>query len=501
MIELRPYQMNAIVNLRDSLARGKKAPLLVMPTGSGKTKTSAFMIRSATSKGKSVLFIAPRRQLVMQTSAELNNFDVLHGIIMAGEPPLRVPQVQVASIDTLHRRALPRADLIIIDEAHTVMGEKARKVFEGYPDAIKIGLTATPARADGRGLSEVYDDLVLGPSPAELIAMGNLVQPKYFGCPKEMDLSGVKLTGGDYNQGELDAYMSQPELVGDVVTNWMRICPDRSTVVACVKRTHARAVKAEFLKHGIRADYIDGETHDEERKAIFRRIESTETQVLVSVDVVSYGVDVPRWSCAVIARPTKSITRYLQFCGRVLRPHPESGKTDCIIIDHGQCVGEDRLGFLEDERPWSLDSKTSLRQREEKLKKKPKKPKTVTCRECLNVQDPAKTCRQCGADLSAKFAEAMAAYDVALEEVKRGKAQGKAQAQTEMQVFFSELLKVAAEWNYKPGWASNQFRNKFQIWPNGLGDIPASRIRKETRQWVKGQQIRYIKSLEKKRAA
>lgn len=501
MRQPRQYQIDLIERARLSVSRGKKAPLIVLPTGGGKSLVATLIMESALQREKRALFIAPRRQLIFQIAEDLDEYRVQYGVIMSGEPRSITPKVSIASLDTLHRRSKPPADLIIVDEAHNVFGEKARAIFNEYPNAIKIGFTATPCRADGKGMGELYDDMIVGPSMTELISLGALVPMRYFTTPTNLDLSKIDLVAGDYNQSQLDEHMSQPKLVGDVVKNWLQICPDRQTVVFAVKRTHAMALQAEFEKAGVIADYIDGDTENEDRKRILRRIESGESRVIVSVDVLSYGWNSPAVSCAVMARPTKSLARYLQAVGRVLRPYP--GKEDAFLIDCGDVVKN--LGFVDEDQPWSLEGETKVTERKERERKERKEPDPIDCPKCHALIKPMPKCPECGEDLRERHAAAFKALDVELAEMDREnkKAEKKSFTPEEKQLLYSELLGYASDKGYKQGWAANKYRDKTQVWPRGLEqvEIPYHEIRYATLQWIRSEQIRWAKRKQKEQAA
>lgn len=505
MLEPRPYQIDAIADLRNSVAGGSRSPLLVMPTGSGKTLVAASLIRSAAAKGKTALFLAPRRELVYQTADKLTALGVEHGIIMAGEQPSFMPSVQVACVPTLYRRCfrdgepvqsamfgrgfpLPPADLVIIDEAHANFSAMASRILAAYPRAVKIGMTATPARSDGRGLGELYDRLVLGPSVSELTRLGYLVPARYYGAT-QADLSAVRMQAGDYHRGDLGEAMNKPKLVGDVVENWLRICPERQTVVFAVNRAHALALHREFERTGIASDYLDGETPNDERKSILQRHANGDIRVLCSVDVLSYGWDQPSAACAIIARPTKSVARYLQVAGRVLRPYP--GKDDCVIIDHAGVVAD--LGFVDDEQPWSLDGKSKIQERKQSQRKE---PNPINCPKCRAVIRPAPSCSSCGGDLSRQHAKAVEAHEAELFEIDRKTKQAKQREWTTEQKarFYGELKFIADERGYQPGWVSRQFKARTGVWPNHYGDVPAIKPSDATRSWVRHRMIRFAKS-------
>src|SRR5215469_364773 len=157
--QLRPYQLDAIDQLKGKIACGIRRALLIAPTGSGKTIIAATLMADAVASGKDVLFVDHRRELTQQTSQKLYDIGVDHGIVQAGFPSRPGEKVQVCSVQTLHARAvrsrrmsLPRADLLIIDEAHHVVAPTYMRLIEAYPDAVILGLTATPCRGDGRGL-------------------------------------------------------------------------------------------------------------------------------------------------------------------------------------------------------------------------------------------------------------------------------------------------------------------------------------------------------------
>ena len=210
-VTLRPYQIRAVDAIRGAYRQGAKAPLLVMPTGAGKTICFSYIASQAAAKGSRILLLAHRRELVLQISRALNMWGIGHGTIMPERTETGHP-VQVASIPTLARRLYPgkyRFDLIVIDEAHhAVSGSGLGAILDALPEAKLLGVTATPCRLDGRGLGKdaagYFDALVEGPSVLELIDAGYLARPVVYAPPagQEVDLSAVKVTGGDYNLGQ-----------------------------------------------------------------------------------------------------------------------------------------------------------------------------------------------------------------------------------------------------------------------------------------------------------
>lgn len=477
-----------------------------MPTGSGKTITACAWLQRGATAGERSIFLAPRRELIFQTSRKLVDLGVEHSMLMSGELMDLEAPTQVASVPTFYRRLqsgmpAPPADRIVVDEAHVSMSAMAKGILEHYPDARIVGMTATPARADGRGLGELYDDMIEGPSVRDLTDWGFLVPVRYF-APTKVDLEGVRIQAGDYQSSDLSDRMNRPKLIGDVVSNWADICPDRKTVVFAVDRMHAMALHEEFVRVGVASAYLDGTTKNDERALILSRLRAGEIQVICSVDVLSYGWDEPSVSCAIIARPTRSIARYMQSGGRILRPF--EGKEDAILIDHTGVVAD--LGFLDDPQPWSLDPNSKIRERIEAERKEAKDPEELLtqleCPACHAIFSPQRKCPECGEDLHRQRARKIEAVEAELQEVRAREA---AKVRRTVDIgkndphrFLAELRGYAKEKGWKPGWANHKWREKFGVWPEfNPAPVPPS---PEVRAWCISQQIRYAKSRSRRMA-
>jgi len=493
MIILRDYQSLSIETLRRSILGGAKRPILQLPTGGGKTHIAAALIQGAVAKRKKVLFLAPRRELIYQASEKLSAYGVPHGIIMAGEPPARWEDVQVASFDTLHSRAirnnrieLPPADLVIVDEAHLSIANTKQQIIGSYPEAIVVGLTATPARGDGRGMGEIYDDLIVTFSISDLTDRGFLSPVRYF-APSKPDLEGIKKgKDGDYLISALGERVDKAELIGDVVRNWQRIASDRQTVVFCVNRAHSRHIRDRFLEAGYRAEHLDGETPLEERKDILRRIATGETQILCNVFVATFGLDIPSLSCAVLARPTKNISLYLQTCGRVLRTH--EGKDDAIIIDHSGAIEEH--GFLDDFIPWSLDE-SRVQDRKRKQERERKEPKEIICGDCGAAFKGTRQCPECGSEMIPP-SKPIPTHQADLKELQR--EHNREWTPARRREFYAGLLGYAKSKGYLEGWAAHKYKERIGKWPKFKGGVQAQPPSQDVLNWVKYLAIRAAKS-------
>lgn len=495
---LRPYQDEAIRDIRRSLAAGNKRVLLQLATGSGKTRIAAEICKLASGKRKPVLFLAPRRELIHQAAQAFELQGLRPGIIMAGERPSRLLDIQVASFDTLHARAIrgkrmamPEADLVIVDEAHLSLAETRKDIINHYSDARVIGLTATPARGDGRGLGEIYQDLVLGPSIRQLTEDGHLVPLRYF-APTEPDLRALRLNkDGDYAEPGLAKRMDTPQLAGDVVDNWLRLARYRLTVVFCVNCAHSRNLRDRFLAAGIAAEHLDGETPNDERAAILARVRSGETQVLCNVFVASYGLDIPTLDCAVLARPTKNIALYLQTIGRIMRTADH--KNDALVIDHSGSVQEN--GFVDDFIPWSLDDNEKVKDRKLKLQTEQAAPKTMSCARCKAKFKAQRSCPACGYEAVAPGKE-IPTHAADLQELTRtAKKDNREATWDEKRQFMAGLKTYANEHGHAHGWIAHKYRARFGVWPNDrrVKDVPPQEYSPDLRRWLTSQNIRFAK--------
>jgi DNA repair protein RadD len=237
MTDLRPYQIEIVAEFHRRVADGDRRILLVSPTGSGKTLIASAITRSAVAAGQHVMVLAHRREIIAQTAGKLRDCGLDPGIIQAGfaDDPLAV--LQVASIATLHARAirgtklaLPAADLLVVDECHHATARTWRTIIDAYPNAVLLGLTATPCRGDGRGLGGIFGTMIECPQVQELID-GEFLVPTRAYAPSIPDLTGIRIQAGDYVESQLADRMDRPQLVGDIVTQWHRLADGRRTVV------------------------------------------------------------------------------------------------------------------------------------------------------------------------------------------------------------------------------------------------------------------------------
>ena len=456
-MQLRSYQIKAIDSLRYSFnTKGKKSPLLVMPTGAGKTVVFAAISKAISQNEKNVLILVHRRELIDQASKKLKNIGVNHGVIAAKYESSQ-NNIQIASVQTLVRRLIKNTfnpHYIIIDEAHHAAAGSWRKIIDHFKDAYKIGCTATPIRLDGRGLADYFDDLVKGPGVAKLIKDKYLAPYKVFAPPLKINLDKVKTLGGDYQKKELEKQIDSADIIGDAVQQYKKHADGLPAIAFCISIKHATDVCNKFKDAGYKAAIVHGEMKVDDRDEAIKGLGNGKIQILTSVDVISEGTDVPDVSAAILLRPTKSEGLYLQQVGRVLRPKPD--KT-AIILDH---VNSTRThGFVDDKREWSLHSQ------KKKKKKGEVAPHVETCKKCFATYKPTPVCPVCGyqAENRERFIKQ---EEGELEELKR-----KEQAETEKQQqriligsakTLEELEMVAKILGYKKGWAYRVFESRKQ---------------------------------------
>jgi superfamily II DNA or RNA helicase len=488
---LRDYQVGSVRQTYEQIRFGKRRVVLQLPTGAGKTRLAAEIIKHALSRSKRVAFVVPYLGLVDQTCAAFGSDGLLDiGVVQAAHP-LWWPDapVQICSAQTLERRDFrPDVDVVIIDECHRRNSHVQKWLADG--DETFIGLSATPW---AKGMALHWDSLVRPISMSDLIDQGHLVPFRVF-APSKPDLSGVRSRRGvdgelDYVEGDLSGAVCDPVLVADVVSTWCARAEGRSTVVFAVDCGHAHVLRAEFEKAGVSVGYIDAKTPRIDRAELVKRLESGDIKVIVNIDVLTAGFDCPTVSCIVMARPTRSEIRYVQAIGRGLRPAP--GKTDCLILDHSDTT--ERLGFVTNIAYDNLDDGTERGKSaaSEKVEALPKK-----CPACSYLNPPMiSTCPACG--FMPEVRRVIECVDGDLVEVtsavnNRGVVKFSWLSDDEL---LGQLKYYADEREYKPGWATAKFKVLRNRWPPrhiapGLMQPPAS----ELRGWIRSEAIRFAKS-------
>lgn len=350
-MSLRHYQVKVIDEIREHLRLGTRRILVRAPTGAGKSRIIAEILKGAETKGSHGLFIVRGRKLVSQISETLLSQGVHHDIIMGSDPGSKL--IQVASIDTLASRKLyPKAALIILDEVHLCLSPNFDEVLEQYPDSIIISFSATPFHK--RGFKHLASVIVEPVTVSDLIDQGFLVPARYF-APSVPDLSTVKKANGDYVVKDLAEIMSQTRLMAPIVESWKRLGVG-PTLLFAVNVEHSKMLCAEFNKANIKAEHIDAKSKTNEREAAIERLRNGSISILCNVGLLGTGFDLPPVATIIMARPTLSYPLWMQMIGRGTRPYP--GKKEVRILDHAGNTF--KHGYYETHRYATLDGKTPI---------------------------------------------------------------------------------------------------------------------------------------------
>lgn len=459
MIELRDYQHDLIDRAKHALVTHPRA-LIQAPTGAGKTLLSASMVGGAAAKGRRIIFLTHRAELLRQTCGAFDKLGIEHGTIQAGQSFNPHYQVHVASIQTVARRldALKTYDMAVVDEAHHAVSKTFADVLNFIRPRWTVGLSATPCRLDGKGLSEQFDAIVKGPRVAELIDRGYLSKFKIF-APATVDVTSARTSGGDYNKHDIEELVDKPKVVGDAIIHWHRLAQGKRAVVFCVSLAHAEHVVEQFRAANVPAERVDGKMGPAERQAALGRFERGETLILASVDLVSEGFDLPAIEACICLRPTKSLSLWIQQIGRVLRPAP--GKDHAIILDH--VSGTAMHGFPDDDREWSLEG----------VKKRKKgaageaEMRVKTCPECFAVHPMLPNCPACGhiyetKDRQPEYADGELAEmtrQAVLDDLARKQEVGRLMRDARSLQDFQNIARMAG---YKSGWAFHKWSARSQ---------------------------------------
>jgi DNA repair protein RadD len=501
VIELRPYQQDAIAEVEQQITAGERRIIIVAPTGAGKTVIGAALINSATNK--KVVVLAHTREIIKQTAEKLFAHRIEHGILQAGFASRPWLPVQIASVQTLwargmrtDRMALPAADLLIVDECHHAPAGTYRKIIAAYPNAVLIGLTATPCRGDGRGLGGIFDTIIECPQVAELIAQKYLVKTRHY-APADPELKGVEVRTGDYVEAQLAECMDRSDLVGDIVSHWHRYGERRKTVCFAVNVPHSLHIRDEFLKSGVRAAHLDGSMPKPQRDAALAQLAAGEIDIVTNCMVLTEGWDMPGVGCCILARPTRKMGLYRQMVGRVLRP--ASNKYDAIVLDHSGAVF--RHGFIEDPVTWTLDpDKRASSPTHNARLRSGYSSRLLECTKCGAIRVAGEPCRACGF-LPQRPPQAIVFRDGDLAAVDRHHRTAKAVVNPDVRIrWHAMLMHIATMRGYKAGWAAHKFREKFGTWPAARTVTPLEPSA-EVLSWVRSRDIAYAKARAKGRAA
>jgi len=416
--EPRAFQIDAHQLLRQGFRDGHKNQLIMAPTGAGKTYLGLRICNEAMQKGKKAVFLCDRTTLINQTSEVASAYGLDdHGVIQANHWKRRPDKLlQIASVQTIAKRAYwPPMDVLVIDEAHTMY--KPWVEYAQSTGAAVIGLSATPFST---GLGKVFSNLINATTMHELTQSGVLVPMRIFSCTKP-DMTGASTAGGEWT--DKAAEERGMAIVGDVVTEWLRFAENRKTIVFGATIKHCEELAQQFINQGVMAAVFTSETTPKERELLLDeyRKHDSHLKVLISVEALAKGFDVPDVGCVCDARPLrKSLSTAIQMWGRGLRSSPDTGKKDCYLLDFSGNI----VRFAEDFTDVFFNGLDKLDDGE-KLDKKIRKDEDYELKGCpkCGYSPFTKRCMGCGYERPSKQMEK--AIDGQMSEIFIGEGKNK----------------------------------------------------------------------------
>ena len=464
---LRPYQSEAVPRIHEALMRSRCA-VYVLPTGGGKTVVFAEISRLCHEAGTRAVIGVHRDTLIRQACDKLRSFGVAHTVVAPGRADFGDP-VKVASVQTLVRRIDKHPfDLFIVDEGHHAVAGSYRRIIDGNPDASVLLVTATPCRMDGRGLGEVAQELVMGPSIRQLMDDGYLTDAAVYGSAEVAGAERMRVTGGDYNAKDVEELMDRRQVTGDAVDHYRRTCGGQPAIAFCATIRHAEDVAGQFRQAGYRFEAISGKMPASLVRQRLAGLAVGELQGIASCDLISEGFDAPSVVCGILLRQTRSLAVHMQQVGRLLRPSlpfcadtstresrlaamSGSFKPRAVILDHAG--NSFRHGLPDEGREWTLDA--TRKRRTESISLKP-------CPRCYAHCHPwDRTCKSCGYTFLASEVSRepeqvdgeLVRLDPAKMKAMRLAAAKDRRREEGMCRTYAELRDLGIKRGYQPGWA------------------------------------------------
>ncbi len=490
VFEQREYQTEAV----DYGLADLGSPILCAPTGSGKTLIALWMAKWFLERGKRVVILTPREEILYQFAKDADSVVGVcqTGIVKAGEPRSPYCPLQICSWPTLRSRAamaiakgrdlsmvMPQADLCIIDECHLSVSAQMRNLVLPFfeRESKLVGVTATPATKNGHGLGSVYTSIKHVTSVRQLIKDGHLAPLEYF-SGSQVDLRDVRERSGDYVAADLGKSVNK--LCGDYVDNWLRIAGDRHTITFTPDKASCEGVAERFNEAGIRALALHSGKHHELRHKIVETFKAGGAQVLVNVGIASYGFDCPSVDCIQLLRNTKSVVLHLQQLGRGARPYED--KSECLVLDHTQNVRE--IGYADDLFRWRLSGGNKAatnwtRDPRSGETKEGEETKPHECQNCHHLFQMRLDCPNCGLEIIPEKRD-LATTNARLVRISKART-GDAPEELELpsgKELFQQLIHIQDRRGYRGRWAANAYRGFHAkgYWPpkvwNDLEPVP-----------------------------
>lgn len=486
----RDFQSAALKTIAANLVAGHKHQMLMAPTGAGKTYLGLRIAAKALKRGKRATFLCDRIALIDQTSEAADQYGLRdHGVIQAKHPRTDwAAPLQVASVQSVESQGFPKTDVLIVDESHTKHATWV-KFMQEHPDVPVIGLSATPF---ARGLGTLFTTLVCPTTMHELTDAGILVPLRVLSC-RRPDMTGAKVDAdGEWRKTE--AATRGMEIIGDVVAEWTLHAENRKTIVFGANIAHCEELCRKFNEAGVMAATYTDKTPDRERPGLlseFRKADSM-IRVLISVEALAKGFDVRDVGCVVDCRPLrKSLSMAIQMWGRGVRASPETGKTDCLLLDHSGNI----IRFAEDFESVFFNGLHQLDDGEALDKKVRSEPKTEEekkgCPKC-GYKPFFRRCMSCGHEIQAQSAIVHEAGS--MREIVLGKTR-LASSKTNLWQQICAFADATPWVKNKPWYAKKAFEEIVGSPPSGLGrfeSAPRADVSPELRQRLENKRKQFL---------
>lgn len=492
-MQLRPYQEQMLVALREKFKQGKRSVVLYAPTGAGKTEMAIALLNAAREKNNRSAMILDRIVLVNQTSERLDNYSIDHGVLQSGHARFRPYEyIQVCSAQTLERRgSMVDVALLIVDECHATRKQTV-EFIKNHPNVRVVGLSATPFT---RSMGRVYEDIVSTVTTKQLVDQGVLTPLRVY-IAKEIDMTGAKKVGGEWTSA--DATERGMKIVGDVVAEWVRKTYEifggpKKTIVFAAGVAHGIELARKFQEHGYRflcVSYRDDEEFKTQVIEDFKRPDST-IHGLIATDILTKGFDCPDVAIGISARPfSKSLSSHIQQLGRVTRGAP--GKDQAIWL----CFSGNYLRFREDWDKVYAEGVHALNDDKERPKKEktPEEKAESKCPKCEALWERGwRSCGYCG--YMRERPAVVTSVPGELHELQSA-------SREDRQKWWSMCrYKVAIE-GWSSGRAAHTYHERFGAWPRGLNDdqylVPDEEFDKFTKEQLK-KYLRKVHAIRSKR--
>lgn len=475
-LDLRAHQKFAVREASSHLAGDEASKVLVVsPTGSGKMNIALEMGIASADRGYDSVFLVHRAEVAKDYVDRAVDLGVkrLDVIIAAYERRDPGAKMHVATYGTIANRVTPPCHVCLADEAHRILAKSHLRTIEQLAPKWTVGFTGSPWRLDRQPLNKFFDKMVVAAQPGALVEAGFLAPAHVWAPPDDVVISvdGVGLRGDDFDLKQLAAAAGKRHLYGAMVEHWKLRASDLLTVAFTAGIANAETLAEEFNAAGIPAMRVDGTMGPEERKTVLRRMASGEIRVATTSDVWIEGVDLPALKCAILARPTLSLTVFLQSVGRTFRPYQG---LNAVILDHAG--NTKRHGLPQMDRVWSIEPD------HKKRRKGPEAPRAKTCPgrdgECRAQLAPTtRVCPECGHVFSRD--QTLEVIETELVEVTKVAA-SKAATESAKRAAFTRFWMAAYRDGHDASWTTRRFAERFGDAPPADWPPPPRPVNTET---------------------